>query len=493
LTYPDGKQVSYTYDALNRLTTLTDWASRTITYSYDAVSNPITLTYPNSTSSAYAYDAVNRLLVITHTSTVSGTLATFHYTLDALGHRTQVVDADGTSTYAYDPLSRLRQVVYPNGEAVTYAYNTVGNRTAMTSTVSGVITYTYDAGDRLLTASGTVATWDANGNMLTKGSTAYTYDAANRLTQVVSGTTTVQFTYDGDGNRASKAVNGTTTSYLYDVNLPLPQLLVETPGGQSTLYLYGAGLIACIAPDSTPTYYHYDGLGSVRLLSNASGQSVATYAYDAFGALRSATGNATNPFRFTGEQTDGETSLVYLRTRYYDPTLGRFITRDWFAGFAESPQSHNRYIYCQNNPVNLTDPSGEVAIVPFLAMYAGNITKSVVCSEARVLATDIVHSYQHFERTGEIAFKSSGKQAYLDAAKEGLKSGLMLGWIPGPLGQGIRGIRDLYKWGELYFSMATPVGEEDSRNPSLRPYSGFGVLLERDKAARPIQPPSQSK
>ena len=493
LTYPDGKQVTYGYDALNRLITLTDWVSRTTAYTYDAVGNPVTLAYPNGTNTAYAYDALSRLLVITHTSTVSGTLATFHYTLDALGHRTQMADADGTTSYAYDPLSRLTQVAYPNGEAVTYAYDVAGNRTAMTSTVSGVVTYTYDAGDRLLSVGSTTATWDANGNMLTKGSTAYTYDAANRLTQVVSGTTTVQFTYDGDSNRASKTVNGTTTSYLYDLNLPLPQLLVETTGGQNTLYLYGADLIAYIAPDGTPIYYHHDGLGSIRLLSNTSGQSTASYAYDVFGALRSATGSATNHFLFTGEQSDDETGLVYLRTRYYDPALGRFITRDYFPGFAEAPQSLNRYVYCQNDPVNLTDPSGEIAIVPFLTMYAGNTVKSVAMAEARLLVRDVVHTYEHYERTGEWAFQPSGERAYLDGAKEGLKWGIALGWIPGEAGEIIRGIRSQCKWATALWSLleVRPVGEV--YDPFLRPYSGFGALLGKGKAARAIQPPSQPK
>ena len=475
LTYPDGKQVTYGYDAVNRLTTLTDWASRTITYTYDAVNNPAILAYPNGTNSTYAYDAANHLLAITHTSTVSGTLATFHYTLDALGHRTQVVDADGPTAYVYDLLNRLAQVVYPDGETVTYAYDAVGNRTAMTSTMSGAINYTYNAGDRLLSAGPISATWDANGNTLTKGGIAYTYDAANRLTQIISGTTTVQFTYGGDGNRVSKTISGATNNYIFDPNLSLPLLLVETTGGQNTLYLYGADLIARVAPDGTATYYHHDGLGSARLLSNASGQNVATYTYDAFGVLRSATGSVTNSFRFAGEQFDDETGLIYLRSRYYDPTLGRFMTRDWFPGFVESPQSLNRYVYCQNDPVNLTDPSGEfMTLGAFAAMYAGNIVKSVAMAEARVLAKDIVHSYQYFERTGEVTFQSSGQQAYLDAAKEGLKSGLMLGWIPGPLGEVVRGVRNLYKWGELYSSMATPVGEEHAPGPFWWPAGSTG-------------------
>ena len=100
-------------------------------------------------------------------------------------------DLDGTTSYVYDNLYRLTQVTYPGGEQVTYAYDPMGNRTSLTSTVSGATSYTYDAADRLLTAGATSFAWDANGRMTGKGSATYTYDALDRLTQVVSGATTV--------------------------------------------------------------------------------------------------------------------------------------------------------------------------------------------------------------------------------------------------------------------------------------------------------------
>jgi RHS repeat-associated protein len=81
-----------------------------------------------------------------------------------------------------------------------------------------------------------------------------------------------------------------------------------------------------------------------------------------FGERRSYTGNADQSFAFTGEQVDNELGLVYLRARYYDPVLGRFLGRDHFAGYRTSTQSLNRFIYTQNNPVRLTDPSGNISI-----------------------------------------------------------------------------------------------------------------------------------
>jgi RHS repeat-associated protein len=315
---------------------------------------------------AYTYDAAGRLLGIVHTSSVGGTIASFTYTLDAVGNRTQEV-ADGTRTtqYTYDALHRLKTVAYPDGEQVSYAYDPMGNRTAMTSTVSGVTLYTYDAADRLLSftdaGGATALTWDANGNMTGKGAAAYTFDPLDRLTQVVSGTTTVQFAYNGDGVRLGKTVNGVATAYVQDVQASLPVVLAETAGGQTSVYVYGNDLLERADGAGVPVFYHADGLGSTRALSDGAGALTDAYTYDAFGATRSHAGGAGQPFMFAGEQGDGEVGLVFLRARYMDPQVGRFVSRDLFPGIAVDMQSINRYAYARNNPTLLVDPDGELA------------------------------------------------------------------------------------------------------------------------------------
>ena len=92
-------------------------------------------------------------------------MPTATYTLDAVGNRLSMREFDGTTSYLYDNLDRLTQVTYPGGEQVTYAYDPMGNRTSLVSTVSGSTSYTYDAADRLLTAGATGFTWDNNGRM----------------------------------------------------------------------------------------------------------------------------------------------------------------------------------------------------------------------------------------------------------------------------------------------------------------------------------------
>ncbi len=179
---------------------------------------------------------------------------------------------------------------------------------------------------------------------------------------MISGTTTVGFMYNGDGVRVSKTVNGVSTAYVQDLAAPLPVVLVETTGGQDTLYLYGLDLITQVRPDGSRRWYHTDALGSVRALTDDAGQPVATYDYDAFGTVRSQTDGLGNPFTFAGEQVDREIELVYLRARYYDPAVGRFASRDPVPGTVHDPMSLEPYIYARCNPVLYVDPTGKIVV-----------------------------------------------------------------------------------------------------------------------------------
>jgi RHS repeat-associated protein len=172
------------------------------------------------------------------------------------------------------------------------------------------------------------------------------------MSATVGGATSA-YTHDGDGKRASSTVGGTTTRYIYDVAGGLPVLLDDG----TRKYVYGLGLAYAVTGSSIEVY-HTDGLGSVRALTDAAGAVTATSRTDEFGIPTAATGSSGQPFGYTGEQRDGETGLVYLRARMYDPATGRFMQRDPFAGRIGSPLSRNRYSYVLNNPVNLVDPSG---------------------------------------------------------------------------------------------------------------------------------------
>ena len=168
----------------------------------------------------------------------------------------------------------------------------------------------------------------------------------------------MQFAYNGDGVRLGKTVNGVATSYLQDVAAPLPVVLSETTGGQTSRYVYGSDLLMLEDPAGMPAFYHTDGLGSTRALSNVAGQRTDAYSYDVFGAMRSHSGGVAQSFTFTGEQADGELGLVYSAGSVYDPAVGRFISADTFPGSDLLTQTWNRYSYAQNNPILFEDQDG---------------------------------------------------------------------------------------------------------------------------------------
>jgi RHS repeat-associated protein len=256
----------------------------------------------------------------------------------------------------YDRLYRLLTGGSP-GQATTYTYDTRGNRLSPTAGPT-TTTYSYDNAVRIHGIGAATPTVDRDGELTASGigSTTYAYDVANRLVTItVGGTTAATYAYDGDGKRASKTVSGTTTSYVYDVNGSLPNVLTD---GTLT-YVYGLGLAYTVDGSGNVHVMHTDGLGSVRALTDGSGNLTQTFATDEFGNPTLTQGSATEPFRYTGQQRDSETGFYDLRARYYWPSIGRFITRDSVTGHMESPLRLNRYSYVVNNPSTATDPDGK--------------------------------------------------------------------------------------------------------------------------------------
>ena len=221
--------------------------------------------------------------------------------------------------------------------------------------------------------------------------------------------------YDGDGKRAIKTVNGTATRYVYDVGGALPNVLTETASGATTTYLYGVDLLVQYDNTGNPTYYHADGLGSVRAMSNSAGASVATYNYDAFGAVRNSTG-VSSTFKFAGEQSDDEVGLIYLRARYYDFATGRFLARDPLPGTVEDPLSLTPYIYSHCNPVLYVDRSGK--LIPLAVSYA---VLKIGCS-----AHSAYQVYQDYQRVNNPQPFSSEAQGVFAIRQLRRSTGMLL-------------------------------------------------------------------
>lgn len=362
LTYPDAGVVSYAYDVLDRLSRVTDREAKVTAYSYDAASNLIRADYPNGTMVTHQYDVANRLTKIEH-KRGKQLLTSVAYMLDQLGNRlTKTKDGKAIISYGYDALSQLLSAVSPSKVRTDYTYDAVGNR--LTTTSSRQVTqFTYDAADRLLQAGKRAFTYDANGNRTSIKDavvTTYTYDAANRLMGVVKGDSqSSAYEYDGDGNKVTQTLNGAVFHFTNDVATALPAMLAEQGPSANINYVYGLSLISQ-SGSGFKDFYHADGLGSAVLLTDASGGQAAVYDYDAWGAPAGG-GNAStvaNRFRFTGEEADDLTGFYYLRARWYDPSVGRFVNKDPFRGLIRQPLSLNKYAYVRNNPIRFIDPSG---------------------------------------------------------------------------------------------------------------------------------------
>jgi RHS repeat-associated protein len=201
-----------------------------------------------------------------------------------------------------------------------------------------------------------------------------------------AGEPTTDYTYDGDGNRRTQGADAT---YLWDVNLALPQLAVERDGTNELTrrsYLYGLDRVALrngAAGDGDlgTYYYHHDGLGSVVNVTDSDGAPQWSYRYDAFGLERRATQEdasaPTNPMRYTGELYDTELGLYDLRAREYNPAVGRFLQTDPVVAQLDDPYVAD-YVYVNNLPTSLSDPSGMFGMPGFAKSAASAFTSAVV-------------------------------------------------------------------------------------------------------------------
>ena len=361
----------------------TDVLGRETSYEYDAVGNQTHIRYPNGLTSVSTFDSLNRVTSITTLDADDNVLTRYAYDLDETGRRTRLTEHSGrVSDYVYDDLYRLIQesITDPvNGDNLsTYTYGKTGNRTQ--SVINGITTeYAYDANDRLLSQGAFTYSYDAQGNMLseTEGSgdsaliKTYQYDANQRMKRFSDGVQAITYEYNPDGIRTSKRIGGSSIDFIVDSNRDYAQVIAEQVNNVdiNKEYVFGYDLLSQIelgsvdGEDTSETaFYHYDGLGSTRALSNTQSTITDEYFYEAFGALLASTGDTANDYQFTGEQYDAQLDNYYLRARYYNQGTGRFTQQDTWMGNANSPITLNKYLYGNGDPANFTDPTGNFSI-----------------------------------------------------------------------------------------------------------------------------------
>ncbi len=192
------------------------------------------------------------------------------------------------------------------------------------------------------------------------------YNALNQLTQTLTKNYKVSFTYDAEGLRTSKTVNGERTVFVWNGD----QLVMELSAGGKVKKRYIRGNDLIFADKGTENasgeasgkqYYVTDPHGNVVQLTDEAGNVIRRYEYDSFGNEIKPDSKDDNPFRYCGEYYDKETEEIYLRARYYQPEQGRFLTRDTYTGEEDESLSLHLYTYCENDGVNAWDPSGHVS------------------------------------------------------------------------------------------------------------------------------------
>jgi len=351
---------------------------------------PLMVTFTNLSQHASSYDWAfgdGETSAETDPVHVYGTAGVYTVTLTATGPggsdvhtRARYVTVSGsgpvTSTrvisYTYDPLGRLTAADYSTGERYAYAYDAVGNRTAMTTTLgaTSVTTYTYDAANRLTKVGNVVYTWDARGNLTNDGVFTYTYNSAGRLVRAESLTATLLYTYTSatlsastaDGLRVAQSVDGVETTFAWDLAAGLAQVLATGDGARD---VYGLGRIAEVRGGAW-AYPLGDALGSVRQWTDDAGNVTYAAGYAPYGEMLWQAGDTESAWGFTGEWWDSYAELLYLRARWYDSGVGRFTQPDPWPGGPQQPLSLHAYIYGFQNPLKYTDPSGTQPYAPIL-------------------------------------------------------------------------------------------------------------------------------
>lgn len=175
----------------------------------------------------------------------------------------------------------------------------------------------------------------------------------------------------------------------------------------TTGYVYGDALISRTVTHPNPSqegtfYYHYDGMGSVRGLTDSAGSLTDAYTYDAYGNLLDKTGSTINPYRYRGEQYDADLSSYYLRARYYQPGIGRFLTTDPVEGFSTDPLSRHPYMYGNCDPVNTIDPTGKISLVEKLTVLA-------------IIGINTLPIVAHYSQTLQDGYATLGEKWFVDA------------------------------------------------------------------------------
>jgi len=381
-TMPSNKVNTYSYDEFERLTQKTHSSNVfTTQYSYvtDANGNTSSLISRMDIDSnaidtyfTYTYDNLGNIVSVCQNGTV---IESYEY--DSLGQMTRANSlADNSSTfYQYD---KSGNILYK----FRFAYTTEATSNMPLAAADEIVAYqyTYSGWGDLLSRygyNGALISYDEIGNPTNwRNALSLNWNARELQSVTLSDTKSLEFEYDSSGIRTKKTyveTNGNTFqhSYILDGSRIIKETVkafpTSAPAAGTTfflLYYYDESGVASVNYNGARYYYVKNLQGDVIGLVNASGQYVVQYVYDAWGRVVSVTGSLAstlgqyNPFLYRGYYYDYETGWYYLQSRYYDPTVARFLNADGIVGANGGIEGYNMFAYCNNNPIVFSDETG---------------------------------------------------------------------------------------------------------------------------------------
>ena len=313
----------------------------------------------------------------------------YDYSYDNNGNITEIKqNGKLTNKYVYDSLNELKEEYdYVNKFYINYSYDGAGNLQNKYEQVLDP-TYGYPTGtqngntyeytdtswkDKLTKVNGSNISYDANGNPLSyRDGMSFEWENGRILKNINTSDKAVQMSYDSNGMRTQKSVDGVKTNYYYDSN---KNLIALVKGNDTLLFYYDSdGSATSFSYNGTMYFYVKNLQGDVIRIIDLAGTEVASYVYDAWGNIKDTKGEPTireiNPIRYRGYVYDTETSLYYLQSRYYDPFTGRFLNADDTHYIMFPSLMANLYTYCDNNAISNTDTNGKTAWLWMLGLYA---------------------------------------------------------------------------------------------------------------------------
>lgn len=364
ITYPGGRVIRRELDGRNRLKAIREGTSSLAEFTYDATGQLLSRKYANNTTTAFKYDGNGRITELTANPSRFVDMA---YSYDREGNPQAAQfkhKPERSETYQYDPLGQVTGFQKGTAAPSTFNYDGVGNRT-MAQVNGATVSYAVNAMNAYTTVGAATLSYDGNGNVTNDSRNTYSYDPENRMVAVNNGTKAA-YLYDALGRRIKKIVGTDTLNYFYD-----GQQVIEERSNADSLkasYVWGTWIddIVSTTRNNQSYFYHANTIGSITSITNASGNVVERYDYDAWGKMSVSDGNYTplsisaigNVYAYTGQRMEWETGFYFYRSRNYDPEHGRFLQRDpleYVDGLA-------LYVYVSNMPSTMIDPYGTWSI-----------------------------------------------------------------------------------------------------------------------------------